>query len=76
MDRINIVKMICGTLMAAGIYIPAAALAGLLFLNEHLSVMQWAAIAAIMTASIGAVLTTTQAARAASNANPKDQPLL
>ena len=31
MDRINIVKMICGTLMAAGIYIPAGALAGLLF---------------------------------------------
>ncbi|WP_313104861.1 DMT family transporter [Brevundimonas sp.] len=33
------------------------ALAGLLFLGEHLSGLQWLAIAAIITASIGAVLT-------------------
>ncbi len=46
------------------------ALAGLLFLGEHLSGLQWLAIAAVMTASVGAVLTTTrkeQAALPASN---------
>ncbi len=36
------------------------ALAGLLFLGEHLTFMQWLAIAAVMTASVGAVLTTTR----------------
>lgn len=52
------------------------ALAGLLFLNEHLTFMQWLAIAAIMTASIGAVLTTTHAARVNSKTTPSDQALL
>jgi len=32
------------------------ALLGLLFLNEHLDAFQWLAIAAIIAASIGAVL--------------------
>lgn len=41
------------------------ALAGLLFLGEHLTAMQWLAIAAVMTASVGAVLTTTRKEQAA-----------
>lgn len=41
------------------------ALAGLLFLGEHLNGLQWLAIAAVMTASVGAVLTTTRKEQAA-----------
>ena len=37
------------------------AVLGLIFLNEHLSAFQWLAIAAIIAASIGAVLTARQA---------------
>ena len=37
-----------------------AALAGLVFLGEYLTLTQWVAIGAIMTASVGAVLTTTR----------------
>ena len=40
------------------------ALAGLIVLHEHLSGQQWLAIAAIVTASIGAVLTTREATAA------------
>jgi len=44
-----------GTLMSLE---PAmAALSGMLFLNEHLSLLQWLALAAIIAASIGASLT-------------------
>lgn len=43
------------------------ALAGLLFLGEHLSGLQWLAIAAIIAASIGAVLT---------SPGDEDQPLM
>lgn len=44
-----------GTLMSLE---PAmAALSGMIFLNEHLTRMQWLALAAIITASIGATLT-------------------
>ncbi|MFI8415574.1 threonine/homoserine exporter RhtA [Serratia sp. NPDC078593] len=44
-----------GTLMSLE---PAmAALSGMLFLNEHLSSVQWLALAAIITASMGATLT-------------------
>lgn len=44
-----------GTLMSLE---PAmAALSGMLFLNEHLTMVQWLALAAIITASIGSTLT-------------------
>ncbi|MBV6690876.1 threonine/homoserine exporter RhtA [Serratia quinivorans] len=44
-----------GTLMSLE---PAlAALSGMLFLNEHLTTVQWLALAAIITASMGATLT-------------------
>jgi inner membrane transporter RhtA len=44
-----------GTLMSME---PAlAALSGMMFLNEHLSAIQWLALAAIITASMGAALT-------------------
>ena len=42
---------VCGTLMSLD---PAiAALAGLVFLREHLTLVQWVAIGAVMIASIG-----------------------
>ncbi len=34
-----------------------AALSGMIFLNEHLNQTQWLALAAIITASMGATLT-------------------
>jgi inner membrane transporter RhtA len=44
-----------GTLMSLE---PAlAALSGMLFLNEHLTTVQWLALAAIIAASMGATLT-------------------
>ena len=52
------------------------ALAGLLFLGEHLTTLQWLAIAAVMTASVGAVLTTSRSEKPAppSQGNTAEQP--
>ena len=50
------------------------AVAGVLFLHELLTVQQWAAIAAIMAASAGAILTTRQeTARTTSAPDTVDQ---
>lgn len=52
------------------------ALAGLLFLGEHLTALQWLAIAAVMTASVGAVLTTSRNEKPAQPAADNDSEAL